>query len=350
MKRLMGLVLCALLFSGVVSAQTFDRRAMLENLVNNIIVPNHQAFWMSTMNLEQGIVAFSLAPNEETLVQIQDLWRASAIAYQPVQLLGFRDVMTIHSRIYKATKPETIERTIAGDSVLDVEFVQSIGSNTIGLPALEYLLFDAQGDNTLVLNALTEDQRRMEYLVAVAQALRMSADDLQVYWQDNAEAFIAADQDGGDLQGSINMLVNEILPNLEVLITDRMGSAMGILTGEPNPEDTEAHLSNNGLSMQAQTVEAICELMSGGDGVGFDDYLVFIEQTSLAETLTTQCETIRVGFDELIAQAIPLEQLVTDSEDLRVLLDEIRELSRYLEVDMTNQLGIAITFSDNDGD
>ena len=80
---------------------------------------------------------------------------------------------------------------------------------------MEYLLFDPANGDTAVLTAFTDAadaERRRAYFLALAEAMLPKAEALLQIWladgQNYAQAFMEADMDGGELQGSINMPVS----------------------------------------------------------------------------------------------------------------------------------------------
>ena len=56
---------------------SFDRRAMLENIGNNIILPLHEAFLQQVTALQGAAHTFRDAPTEENLLVMQQAWRVT---------------------------------------------------------------------------------------------------------------------------------------------------------------------------------------------------------------------------------------------------------------------------------
>jgi uncharacterized protein len=353
-KRLAMVCMCLLALSAMsIQAQGVDYQQILQNITDTVIIPNNQAFYDSTVLLESTTLAFSESPTVETLTALQDAWKATALAWQPVSVIGFREVMQYNNRVNKApTKIKFIEGFIADDQVLDADFIASIGSNSVGLPAMEYLVFSPNGDNQAMLTALTGEPRRMQYLVALSQGLRVTADELRLFWLPEggnyAQIFVNAENDGGDVQASMNALTNEIVATLEVMAKVRLGTPLGVDSENPRPQEAEAYVSGLSFAFMQTSLTTVQAMFNGKDGVGFDDYLAEMGQATLANNINAQFDTTITGMG---AMPISLSQaVVDDAPSVKAIYDDVKVLIRYFKADIAQQMGITITFNDADGD
>lgn len=361
--------------SGVVASPTaspspmaagdgFDRRAMLENVTTQVIAPAHESFVVALADLETAVAAFTGDPNPTTLTAVQGAWQTASLGR--MALLSFRigiiDDSLLHNRLdNRPPRTEFIEETIlAGEQAITSEYLDSIGSSSVGLGAMEYLLFDPVGGDTAVLATFTDADdadRRRALLLALAQNLHQRGADLAQIWAadgDNfAQAFIAADMDGGELQGSLNMLVNQMINDVEEIISSRLGKPSGQRSnGMIRSDLVEAPYSQTSLPRIAATVAGMQVAFNGGDGLGLDDYLDFLgaeyESGLLSEAINAQFAT---SLAALHAIDEPLETAVqTDLPQVEAAIEELQSLLVLLKVDMANHLGVTLTFNDNDGD
>jgi predicted lipoprotein len=170
------------------SPSGFNRQAMLENITHQIIIPAHEQFVAATEDLAAAVTTFTADPTLANLELAQKAWREAAVAR--TGLLSFRlgpvDDSLLHNRLDNQPARDTfIEETIAGDVTIDAAFIESIGSSSIGLGAMEYLLFDPEGGNAAVLVRFIEAEnadRRRDYLHGVAQNLPQKANALLQIW------------------------------------------------------------------------------------------------------------------------------------------------------------------------
>ena len=336
-----------------VQDEGFERRAMLENIAMNVVLPLQQTFVQETQALEGVVQALSQNPSPETLQATQEAWLAASTAWQRVNLfeVGGLEMTVLFNQINKApTDPALIDKAIAEGASAD-----KVGSTSKGLPALEYLLFNPDGDEA-VLTSL-QDSQRMGYLVDLSQNLSQKASELHTLWSPDGEnyaaTFAAADEQGGKTQGSINMLVNEMINQSEMIVRDKLGGPLGKMNGgEPAPELAEAERSEGSTANLISNVEALKMTFNGAEGLGFDDYLDYINAFYAYGPLS---ETINRQLDETLtalhAIDLPLSQAVTETPDaVQAAYDKARLLVILLKSDMGNQMGVTVTFNDTDGD
>lgn len=351
--------------SAAQAQDTFDRQAMLESIVNHVILPGFEAFVEESAALEAAINAFAADPSVETLEAAQAAWETAANRWEEVTIfsLGLR-LMALHNQISKLpVNSSFIEDFIAGEMELNEAFIDSTGSTSKGLPAIEYLLFSqTRSSDDIVRDFTTGDnaQRRLQYLTALGENLHNEAQELYLFWSPDgenfAQDFIDADMEGGDVQGSINMLANEIFFYIENILQVRLGRPSGIISGgDPRPEMAESIPSGHSMDNMLHNLIGLQRLFNGGtedEHIGFDDYLDFLGATYEGEPLS---DVINARFDETIAlfQAVemPLFYAVEqEPEAIAEAYSSLRNLLIPVRVDMASHLTITITFTDADGD
>ena len=350
--RLCGLSIVLFLAS---CSSGFDRSEMLHDLTYQAIVPNHERFVATTAELEVAIDSYLLDPSASNLAVAQGAWQAASLAWMGCMThrYGVINDALIHNRIdNRPPRVPFIEETIDGGDLIHVELIGQVGSSSQGLSAIEYLLFSPDS-----LADLAENGRRQAYLQAAAVVLHQNSQALLALWADSgqnyAQAFADADLDGGELQGSMNMLVNQTLSELERITWDRLGKPMGKRSsGATRPDLIEAPYSQSSLARIEATVQDLHRLYTAAEGVGFDDYLDYLEADYDGRPLS---EVIDAQFVTSLAalQAIeqPLGQAIEqDIDQVEVAYEALRTLIILLKVDFANQLGVTLTFNDNDGD
>lgn len=361
----MRILLRCLLFSFILLIScsqntTFDRQAMLENITKEVVLPAHENFVATLAELEEASRIFNNNPNLATLSDVQAAWLAASLGRMAILpfRLGPIDDSLLHNRLDNRPPRLTfIEETfIGGSEPLTGDYLDSVGSSSVGLGAMEYLLFDPAGANPAVLATFTtapQAGRRRELLLALAKNVHQKGQQLNQIWADYAQPFIEAEMDDGELQGSMNMLVNQMIGDVEEIIATRLGKPSGQRSnGAIRPDLVEAAYSQASLPRIIATLEGIQVAFNGGDGLGFDDYLNYLEATYESKPLSSAINTqFEQSLTALRAIDGPLEQaVVQDLPQVMEAMTEIETLLLLLKVDMTNQLGVTLTFNDNDGD
>lgn len=339
----------------VVKDQGFDRRAMLKNLADNLIVPCFERFAEETGRLQGVLQGLEPNPTAATLKTARQQWIVAANLWQRCNLydVGGFELMLFQNQISKVpTDTAKIDDLLASRAALSAKAASGMGSTVKGLPALEYLLFSPQID-------LLKTPRALSYAAALGQDLHAQASALRGAWQpasgDYAADFAAADAGGKDTQGSLNMLVNEMISQLSGIIVSKLGEPMGKLAyGKPVPTAAQAHYSKTSLAQIKSNLLAFQGAFTGGEGLGLDDYLDHIGAVYeySGEPLSVR---MRAQLDEAIAAAnalqLPLEDaIIKDPEGVQQLYEAVRMLVILTKVDMGNQMGVTVTFNDTDGD
>ena len=361
MRKLFALLVFSLVVLAACNqSAAFNRQAMLENITQQVILPAHENFVVTLSHLEGATTTFHGDPNLANLTAVQEVWLAanlSRMAILPFRL-GPIDNSLLHNRLDNRPPRITFieEELIGGSESLTNDYLDSVGSSSVGLGAMEYLLFDPAGDNPAILATFTtgtESGRRRQLILALAHNLHQNGQQLAQVWADYAQPFIQAEMDNGELQGSINMLVNQMIADVEEIIASRLGKPSGQRSnGAIRPDLVEAAYSQASLPRIIATLEGIQAAFNGGDGPGLDDYLNYLEATYEDQPLSA---AINAQFEQsltaLRAINLPLEQAVVEQlPQVEAAMAETQTLLLLLKVDMTNHLGVTLTFNDNDGD
>ncbi|MEM7539110.1 MAG: imelysin family protein [Chloroflexota bacterium] len=336
----------------------FDRRAMLTNIANVVILPAHERLAAESAQLQFAIEQFAAEPTAETLITAQEQWVTTAAAGSSIEPFMLRFTMLIRGQIKKwPINTKFIEDFIADTEQIDEPFISSIGSTSKGLGALEYLLF-AVAENDIVdsdtaiddeiLATLTANPQRTAYLVASAQNLTITTARLNEMWSaeggNQAQRFIDADDAGNNVQGSISILANEMIALVEGMVKDKIDEPLQGAYAEAQPEAVESPYGQASVPLMVANLRSAQNIMHAG----FGEYLGFLGQSELADAIDSQFEKA-IGTLEEIAPS--LQVAVIDSPDaVQAARDEVKALLVLLKVDMANQMSITVTFSDNDGD
>jgi uncharacterized protein len=338
---------------------SFDRHAMLQSLVDNVILPGYQNFVDASTELETSLTSLSTDPSLENLELAQSAWRNASNTWEEISFMSINiDLMALHNQVDKRPINEILMlRRIEATELMDVDFVTSLGSNQKGLPAIEYFLFDPSLSNEALLQALQDNEAALPFILALSQSLHLTAQNLYNYWspegQNFAGSFVAADQEGGDAQSSINILVNELFSVFTNILDMGLGRPAGLVAeSELRPDLDYAARSGQSLNAIEHKLIGLQRLFNGAEQIGFDDYLNFLGSEYSGRPLS---EEINARFDAAIAaiQAIelPLYQAVVDEHEAVVAAYvAVQTLYVPIRVDLSSHLSILVTFSDQDGD
>lgn len=330
-----------------------DRRALLAGMVEQVILPHHRTLVDESALLEQQVQQFADDPTVDTLAAAQAQWRTTAAAWAQVEPFSLRFTMLATGQIKKwPINTKFIEEFIAETATIDEPFIASIGATAKGIGAIEYFLFSPTLTADEVVAALVDTPQRLAYLVALTQNLTNAAEELYALWapegENGAQRFVDADFSENNVQGSISMLTNELIVLLETMVKTKVEYPLRGVMADPQPQAVESPYAGDSWPLMAANLRTVQQVFQAGLGDYLDQMAVTPRTPTLSAAIDAQLEATIAAIEAL---KLPLEvAVIEDPAPVRAVRDEIKDLLVLLKVDMANQLGITVTFSDNDGD
>jgi predicted lipoprotein len=347
-----------------------DRQTMLTNMVAGVIIPMHEAFIAEAQALADAVTAFTTDPTPATLGAAQSAWYAASDAWEQCAIVSPGiEYMLVHNQINKhPLNIDFVEGFIAGDDDLTPAFVAGIGSTSKGLPAIEYLIFAPEDEAALLAGFTTDNlaERRRAYLDALAQDVVAQGEALLDLWtaalDEIASPYAQIDDELYMTWGWTSVFGHELSNALETMLINTLGHPSGRTSGgDPRPDLVNAPYADYSTQQMIHNLQAFERIFTGetfenveveGAGLGLDDYLASLdaqyEGEPLQDVIIAQADALIATLESLDA---PLSEAVqTESETVLAAYDQLHTLIVYLQVDMVNQLGISLTFGDNDGD
>jgi len=336
----------------------FDRRMMLQNIGNNVILKAYQEFSLSTEELEQSAQAFAGDISTANLDALREKWIAAKRNWKSAEMfdLGPVEEMALETSIDNwPTNTNAVETAIENATVIDKDYISFLGSSSKGLPAIEYLLFDKEIGEQAVLEALQNDGKRLQFLVALTQNVNELAGNIYDAWNSTGGNYVNefSSSTGKDVGSSTNMLANQLI----ILVEDIKNNKIGIPLGKKSmgtllPKNAESWRSETSLDMIKENLNSVQDVFTGKAGSGFDDYLDVVNAqyngTPLSQVINTQISTIKSSLDDIDLSLV--DALETENDKVETAYTELQKLVVYLKTDMMSSLGLLVTYSDNDGD
>ncbi len=342
---------------------SFDRKGMLENIGKNIIIPSYKELNKSSHTMTAACEEFVTNPTEENLIALQDAWKLSASAWKRCELykIGPGDDLSValYSSIdFSPVNTSLIEDAINTNSVIDTNYIYNKGASVKGFPAIEYLIFNNAKGNVYILDKFggteTLMQNRRSYLLSLCMALEAKSLQILDLWESvYINTFIASD--GKGINSSIGMLVNQLIYLTEVVKNKKIGKPLNNM-GVPLISQLEARESGMSLSHIKENVISLENAFLGkspkGDLAGIEDLLDHVgarhEDVLLSTRIKQQFDSIYIAIDRV--EPSLQTSLETSQSNVKDLYLKVLELVGLFKVDMTTDLGVLVTISDNDGD
>lgn len=350
--------------------QSFDRKGMLTNLTNGVILPSFDNFYNASNNLESSINTFVADPtNSSKLLDVQKKWVTATSAWKLASVFQQGPITDkfLLTNIDFSHKGNNINATLLEKAITDgtvttitSDYIEQRGATVKGVFAIEYLLFDKSGSQNVVIEKFTKADlgaKRLAYLKALATNLKAQAKLVLDDWKGTyGTTFVSAD--GRDINSSLGVLANTIIDQIYTVRDERIGVPKGNRNnGTPQPDLAQAVLSGNSTDFIVNEIKSIenaflGKTSTGVDGVGIDDLLDKLDAKSDGILLSTKIKTQFASvYTKLgaIPNRLPIA-VVNNPTEVTAAYTEIKKLQVMLEIDMINNLGVLLTFSDNDGD
>lgn len=328
----------------------FNRTAMLTNLAENVVIPQYQQVDAAVSALQNAALAFNANPDAQKLDSLKAAFNAAYKSYMGVEAYDFsasQDMRSLLNNFPPDTNQINNNAAIGG---YDLNTANNLRAK--GFPALDYLLY-GRGSAEVVSNFSSVTYK--QYLADIVSEIKTKTSAAASEWSGNYKnTFINAS--GTDIGSSTGQLVNDVSFSAERCRRERVGNSLGyvglVSGGNIAPLQLEAFYSNQSKELLIEQLQQLKKLYEGNGGIGLDDYLEQIGADYNGTPLHTE---ISNQFNKAIqaANTVPVAYtaaLSSHKPEMEALFLELKKLVVLLKVDMSSNLGVIITYSDNDGD
>ena len=340
-------------------SQTFDRKALLTNWANNIIIPLYENFNTNLTALSDEITKFNETPNLDNLKLVREKWLDAYKSWQHVEMfnLGKAEETYFQSKmnVYPSDK-ERIERNLTNETYnLD----NPNNNDAQGFPALDYMLYGSdESDEKIVDKYLLENKKYNTYLSSLIDKMVSNTSVVVNDWNQNKDTYINSTKNTST--SSINKITNDFIYYYEKLfIANKIGIPAGVFSGSKLPDRVEGYYSkiySKDLALEAMS--AIENFFVGKKynseekGESLESYLNFLNSekngTSLSKSITDQFKVAKETIDKLNNDFA--SQINEDNNKMLVAYDEIQKGVVFMKTDMLQSLSISVDYVDADGD
>lgn len=344
----------------------FDRGEMLENIGNNIILPAFDQFESATSQLQSTITTLTGEVNQANLDVVQDAWLNTIVTWKYAEMFMFGPVDQMVAapgidnwRADNVTNTLGIEEAIDTNQEINASYIEGIGATRKGLPAIEYLLFNFEEGDQAILDQLNASENRRAYLSALSERVNQIATAVNEAWKPGGGNYIETftGSTGKSAASSVNVLANEFLMLIERVKNHKLGIPLGKRSmGTLLPENVEARFSAESLVLMQRNIDAIEDVFLGtgasGDQQGYADYLNALNAEyngqPLADVIANQIEDLRASVSAIND---PLKTaLEIQNAQVEEAYNAAQRLVVFTKTDMMSNLGLLVTYTDNDGD
>ncbi len=342
-----------------ITADNFDRKALLENWADNIILPSYTEYVASVANLDDKATIFVDQPSVESLEALKMAWQEAYLAWQWVSMFEIGKAEAITLRDFTNTYPTNTVEIDNSISTGTYNLALASSRTTQGFPALDYLLFGIASGNEETLNTFNENANYGEFLLALTSRLKNLAVEVQSDWTNGYRDTFVNDT-GSTANSSVNKLVNDYMFYYEkALRAGKVGIPAGIFSNTVLPDRVEAFYNKQlSKTLLLEALNASYNFFNGiafggsTNGVGLDDYLQYVNAIADGEALdmliNQQFEAAEVEINKLDSDLS--NEVLTNNQAMLKAYDELQKNVVLKKVDMFQALNIQVDFVDADGD
>lgn len=343
-----------------------DRTAILENWVDNLVIPSYDIFKVKLDVMSTKADAFTAAPTLTTLAELREAWVDAYIEWQNVELFEFGPADQVTLRNFFNIYPADVAGIQSNIQTPSANLEVPAAYARQGFPALDYLINGLAGTDSDIVALYTTDPAaasRIAYLNKLTDRMTSLVDGVVASWPSYRETFISST--GLDIGSSMGLVVNAYVLQYERFVrSGKIGIPSGAMVvggGTPQPERVEAYYKKDiSATLLATAHQAAWRFFNGtgrdngAEGPSFKSYLDALGATD-SSTGTALSAIISEQFEIVSTKAEALPEnlhdlVITDNEQMLETFSEMQKLVRLLKVDMTSAMSVTITYTDNDGD
>ena len=370
--RFLKLFSCLALFTGLAACNNdnssseidkqnseFDRKAMLTNIGRNVIMANYEDFASEAKNLQEATRAFTNEPTTNSLEDVRKTFKRAYKAWQyvtpysfgPAQRMALRDNMNTFPTDTSGIK----ERIRNGNKSWG-----PYDNATKGFPALGYLLFEPSSASATVSTYQGKaGAKRAAYLKAVVDDIAKQSQDVLQQWKPAGSNYVEtfSNATANDKGSSLALMVNQLNYDFEIIKDEKLGIPAGKKSmGKTFPRKAEGYYSELSIPLMKANLNSIENLFlgryDGNNGLGLDDHLDELDSERkgkpLSDVITDQFEQVRSNLSSIPR---PLsEQVKQGHPKIDQSFSAIKKQIVFIKTEMPAELGVRITYQDNDGD
>ncbi|MCB0397819.1 MAG: imelysin family protein [Flavobacteriales bacterium] len=375
MKKQTSFILLALAFSTLITVLysckkdkddpdevEFDRKAMLANMGNQVIVPAYADWLDATNTLDSLVIDFTGAPDSSRLIALRQAFKDVYVSWQYVSPFEFGPAEQVLLRTNINTFPTDTTQISANISAGTYDLSATANLDAKGFPALDFLLFGTGKTVQEMISLYTTDPQaanRITYLKDLSMEIHTLASQVYDQWTGSGNYLNTfTSNDGTSVGSSTGLLVNQLNYDFEILKNYEIGIPSGKMSlGTPLPEKVQGYYSGFSMDLAQAHLSAFESIYlgkgnAGTNGLGLDDYLTLLKAnyngSMLSDAIQAQINKARTA---LAAIPDPLsDAVVNQSATVDAAYTELQKLLVLFKTDMPSALGILITYQDNDGD
>lgn len=340
-------VVCCKKKSSEEDKASFNKQTIMENVADNIILPNYNELDSKLVGFESSYAVFLADQSPANFSLLQESWKETYVQWERSLMFEVGPAMDELLKVSMGSFPTDTTKILNNIAAGTYNLDQVTNFIAQGIPAFDFLLYRQ--------NAVSyfSDPNYAQYGTDLIAKMRQHVTAVVNGWNNGYTASFKSST-GTEATSAFSLLVNSFMKSYEECKWTKVGIPIGNQSaGAVMPQFIEARRAKISFLLMRENLAALHRVfkgdqMNGTTGVGFDDYLVALDKQDLVNTINSEFEGILNMIDQHTSDFETT--MNTDPASLQELYNKIHYLTVYLKTDMTSAFGVLITYQDNDGD
>lgn len=358
MRNLLVTLATCVLAAACTPGAEMGPRSVVEEIIDDQIIPNHTAFANAAREEQDAIVALCSAPDAARLQSARESFRKAALAWSRIEWLNFGPARQNNRRETLFFWPDNRGRGLRQvqelAAVIDpAQFAAAAFAgksvSVKGLPALEYVLFDSGADVLLSSGAA-----RCEYAEAIAASIAATAQELSAAWSSGKgyrHAMLSAGPENAEFRNHkevLQKLLTAAGEQVQIVRDLKLKPLLAQRNGAPSP--IAPPFATAGLSFAA-----VSENLDAASAVFLLHASKLLPEDAAyrAGSLEFEVATLQRALSELGAEGTPATELARSKQSrdrLSYLLLPLDGVHTLMTQVYPSELGLVMGFNSLDGD
>lgn len=345
-----------------ISVDDYNRQLMLTNYTNSYILPAYSAYKTELLELNNETQTFTATPSISNLQQLRVKWKSTLLIWQDVAFLEFGPAEYIALRSQTNVYPADTSLILNNINLGSYNLQAASNYAAKGFQSVDYLINGVGGNDQEIVDYFTSNTNARIYLKDVVNELKTNAEYVYNEWVNSYASTFISNSSSNAQGSSVSDLINALNMHYETYIRKgKIGLPSGVFNGftqTPMPSHVEALYIQESLPYVYRSLNSFHKFINGNSyvtnvaGEGFDDYLTFVNATSNGVGLETAINNQIVSINNQLALINdPLStEVLTNNQAVKDVYQQMQMLVPKMKIEMTDALGVLITYQDNDGD
>ncbi|WP_378183753.1 imelysin family protein [Aquimarina sp. SS2-1] len=356
------IVACSSNDDGAGTRDNFDRKALLENVADNIIIPSYQNFSTDVTSLQTAASNFVNTTNETNLIALRQAWSTAYVSWQYVSMFEIGKAEELLYRDFLNVYPVDVINIESNISSGSYDLTSVSLQDEQGFGALDYLLNGLSTSDPDIVAFYTDvvnGENYKNYLMAIINRMNNLTNQVVNDWTGGYRD-IFVNNSGSSATSSLDKLVNDFIFHYEKhLRAGKIGIPAGVFSGSPLDDRVEARYKGDlSKTLFNANLDALQGFFNGKHfgssvtGESLKTYLDFLntikEEEDLSVLINDQFNTSRTTASNLSDDFS--EQVRSNNSLMLNTYDELQKNVVFLKVDMLQAISVNVDFVDADGD